>query len=80
MVCEGGGSARRSLRVLVVGAVMAAVAWFVADAVGYGTPAAAILAVIVGGAASVAVGIVGLRLLPGPRAHGAARGVPSGDP
>ena len=50
-------------RVLVVGLVMAAVAWFVSDALGYATPAAAILAVIVAGATSAAVGIAGLWLL-----------------
>jgi putative peptidoglycan lipid II flippase len=47
-------------RVLVVGAAMGAVAWFVSDAVGYATPASAILAVIVGAIASVGVGIAGL--------------------
>jgi putative peptidoglycan lipid II flippase len=50
-------------RVVVVGAVMGAIAWYLSDAIGYGSPSAAILAVIVGGIASIAVGIVGLRLL-----------------
>jgi putative peptidoglycan lipid II flippase len=50
-------------RVLVVGLVMAAIAWFVSDAVGYATPASAILAVVVAGAASAAAGIAGLWLL-----------------
>ena len=50
-------------RVLAVGVVMGAVAWLVSDALGYGTPASAILAVIVGALASVAVGIAGLWLL-----------------
>jgi putative peptidoglycan lipid II flippase len=50
-------------RVLAVGAVMGAIAWFVADALGYSTPASAILSVIVGGLVSAAVGIAGLWLL-----------------
>jgi putative peptidoglycan lipid II flippase len=50
-------------RVCVVGAVMFVVAWYVSDALGYGSPSAAILAAVVGGIASTAVGIVGLRLL-----------------
>jgi len=50
-------------RVLVVGVVMGAVAWYVSDALGYASPSAAILAVIVGATASVAIGIAGLRLL-----------------
>ena len=50
-------------RVLVVGVAMAAVAWFVSDALGYATPASAILALIVAGTASAAVGIAGLWLL-----------------
>jgi putative peptidoglycan lipid II flippase len=50
-------------RVCVVGAVMFAVAWLVSDALGYGSPSAAIVAAVVGGVASVAVGIAGLRML-----------------
>jgi hypothetical protein len=42
---------------------MFAVAWYVSKALGYGSPSAAILSAVVGAIASIAVGIVGLRVL-----------------
>jgi putative peptidoglycan lipid II flippase len=49
-----------TVRVLLVGAAVAATSWLAADAVGYATPRAAILACVVGGLVGVAVAGGGL--------------------
>jgi putative peptidoglycan lipid II flippase len=50
-------------RVLAVGAAVGATTWLIADRIGSATPARAVLAVAVGGAAGIAVAIAGLWLL-----------------